>query len=112
MRIVSHGNAGCFFAPREIDGRDGVVPPVADVGVPAVLAEHDPVGLVSHRHGAEQLELQAELAQNESREAEAMSNYMIAISELERAKGTLLRYNNIIMEESPLDSTERAALER
>ena len=58
------------------------------------------------------LDLQAELAQNESREAEAMSNYMIAISELERAKGTLLRYNNIIMEESPLDSTERAALER
>jgi outer membrane protein TolC len=49
------------------------------------------------------LDLQAQLAQAQSREAEATSNYMNALSGLERAKGTLLRYNNIVMEESPLD---------
>ena len=49
------------------------------------------------------LDLQAQLAQQQSREAEALSNYMNALAALERAKGTLLRYNNIVMEESPLE---------
>ncbi len=52
------------------------------------------------------LDLQSQLAQAQQREAEADSNYMLALSELEKAKGTLLRYNNIVMEESPLDATQ------
>jgi outer membrane protein TolC len=55
------------------------------------------------------LDQQAQLAQAQSREAEATSNYMIALSGLERAKGTLLRYNNIVMEESPLDQASASA---
>jgi outer membrane protein TolC len=54
------------------------------------------------------LDLQSQLAQAEQREAEADANYMVALSALEKAKGTLLRYNNIIMEEAPLDSTASA----
>src|SRR5439155_5527526 len=49
------------------------------------------------------LDLQNQLALAEQREAEATSYYMIALSDLEHAKGTLLRYNNIVMEESPLE---------
>jgi outer membrane protein TolC len=55
------------------------------------------------------LDLQAQLAQAQSREAEATSNYMVAISGLERAKGTLLRYNNIVMEESPVEQATASA---
>jgi outer membrane protein len=47
------------------------------------------------------LDLQAQLAETQRAEATAMSDYQIAISNLERSKGTLLRYNNIIMEEAP-----------
>jgi outer membrane protein TolC len=86
----------------------------------ATLAAADALAAIEEREKAEQagltpefvnrkLDLQAELAQNESREAEAMSNYMVAISDLERAKGTLLRYNNIIMEEASAESTETAS---
>ena len=86
----------------------------------ARLAAADALNAIEERERAEaqgltpefvnrKLDLQAELAQNESREAEAMSNYMIAISDLERAKGTLLRYNNIIMEEAPLEANEVSA---
>jgi outer membrane protein TolC len=55
------------------------------------------------------LDLQSQLAQAQQREAEADSNYMIALAVLERAKGTLLRYNNIIMEESPLNANASAS---
>ena len=83
----------------------------------ARLASADALAAIEERERADaqglspefvnrKLDLQAELAQNESREAEAMSNYMIAISDLERAKGTLLRYNNIIMEEAPVHANE------
>jgi outer membrane protein len=83
----------------------------------ARLASADALSAIEEREKADaagltpefvnrKLDLQAELAQNASREAEAMSNYMIAISDLERAKGTILRYNNVIMEESPLDENE------
>ena len=86
----------------------------------AKLAAADALSAIQDREAADaagltpefvnrKLDLQAELAQNESREAEAMSNYMIAISDLERAKGTLLRYNNIIMEEASVESTETAS---
>ena len=45
------------------------------------------------------LDQQAELAEAASREATAISDYNIALARLEQAKGTLLRYNNIMMEE-------------
>ena len=85
----------------------------------AKLAAADALSAIEEREKAEaagltpefvnrKLDLQAELAQNESREAEATSNYMIAISDLERAKGTLLRYNNIVMEEAVLEEQSSA----
>jgi outer membrane protein TolC len=49
-----------------------------------------------------QLDAQERLARAEAEEAAAISNYNVAISQLERAKGTLLRYNNVVMEEESL----------
>lgn len=49
-----------------------------------------------------QLDAQERLARAQAEEAAAISDYNIAISRLERAKGTLLRYNNVVMEEDPL----------
>ena len=48
------------------------------------------------------LDQQERFAQSASAEAEAVSNYNNALAVLERAKGTLLRYNNIVMEEGQL----------
>ncbi len=45
------------------------------------------------------LDRQEVLAQTERQEAAAISNYNIAISRLELSKGTLLRYNNVLIEE-------------
>ena len=47
------------------------------------------------------LNAQENLAQAQSSEALAISNYNIAIAHLERSKGTLLRYDNVLMEEAP-----------
>ena len=51
-----------------------------------------------------QLELDAQerLARAAADESAALANYNIAIARLERAKGTLLRYNNVVMAEEPL----------
>lgn len=46
------------------------------------------------------LDTQATLAQVQQAENEAIANYNVAIAQLERAKGTLLRYNNVLMEEA------------
>ena len=48
------------------------------------------------------LDLQQQLAEAQRLEAQSIARYQIAISKLEKAKGTLLRYNNVIMEEAPL----------
>jgi outer membrane protein TolC len=48
-----------------------------------------------------QLDAQERLARAQAEEAAAMRDYNIAIARLERAKGTLLRYNNVVMEEEP-----------
>ena len=40
-------------------------------------------------------------------EAQATANYALAITALERAKGTLLRYDNVVMEEDRLDAIHR-----
>lgn len=55
------------------------------------------------------LDLQQQLAESQRAEAQAVSRYQVALSRLERAKGTLLRYNNIIMEEAPLGTNITAA---
>ncbi len=48
------------------------------------------------------LQQQEQLADAARTENQAIANYNIAISSLERSKGTLLRYNNVIMEEDKL----------
>lgn len=48
------------------------------------------------------LDSQERLAEAQANEAIAISNYNIAIARLEQAKGTLLRYNNIVIEEEAL----------
>jgi len=45
------------------------------------------------------LDTQERLASAKSSEAQAISNYNNGLSKLERAKGTLLRYNNVLLEE-------------
>jgi outer membrane protein TolC len=47
------------------------------------------------------LNLQEEYAQAQQLEVQAIANYNIALSRLEQSKGTLLRYNNVLMEEAP-----------
>jgi outer membrane protein TolC len=49
-----------------------------------------------------QLDAQERLARSQAEEAAAIRDYNVAISRLERAKGTLLRYNNVVMEEESL----------
>lgn len=46
-----------------------------------------------------ELNLQAELAQAEQVEQQAIAAYNVAIARFERAKGTLLRYNNVLLAE-------------
>jgi outer membrane protein len=48
------------------------------------------------------LQIQDSLAQSQQSEAEAVANYNIALSQLEKAKGTILRYDNVVMQEDPL----------
>lgn len=48
------------------------------------------------------LSAQEVLASEEQTEAESVTNYQIAVAQLERAKGTLLRYNNVVMAEQSL----------
>jgi outer membrane protein len=50
------------------------------------------------------LNTQEQVAEAELAMVTATSNYNIAISQLELAKGTLLRYNNVVMEEQNLPS--------
>jgi len=45
------------------------------------------------------LDTQDRLAAAQQGEAQAVSDYNIAISDLEKAKGTILRYNNVLLEE-------------
>ena len=48
------------------------------------------------------LNQQEQLAEAQRAEAEAISQYNQSIAVLEQAKGTLLRYNNVVMEEERL----------
>jgi outer membrane protein TolC len=49
-----------------------------------------------------ELDSQQTLASARSEESQVIARYNIAIAQLERAKGTLLRYNNIVMAEAQL----------
>lgn len=46
-----------------------------------------------------ELDQQERLAEAERIEAQSLANYNIALAKLEKAKGTILRYNNIIMQQ-------------
>lgn len=52
------------------------------------------------------LDLQQQLAEAARAEVQALTNYQLALAKLELAKGTILRYNNVIMEEAPLQNGE------
>jgi outer membrane protein TolC len=77
----------------------------------AVFAAADALNAVEERErAAEQLtpefvnrklDLQQTLAEAQRLEVQARANYQIALARLEQAKGTLLRYSNIVMEEEP-----------
>jgi outer membrane protein len=49
-----------------------------------------------------ELQEQQQLAQAEQTEHQALNDYNYAIANLEKAKGTILRYNNVIMEQEQL----------
>jgi len=77
----------------------------------ARFAEEDSLKAIDQREAAGEpltptfvqlkLDTQGRVAAARSSEVEAISNYNIAMARLEQSKGTLLRYNNIIMEENP-----------
>jgi outer membrane protein TolC len=54
------------------------------------------------------LDTQERLAESRRNENQALANYNIAIFKLEQAKGTLLRYNNVVMEESQINQLNGA----
>ncbi len=55
-----------------------------------------------------ELQLQGDLAQTAQGENQAIASYNTAIARLERAKGTLLHYNNVILKESELTADQKA----
>ncbi|MDB5331657.1 MAG: putative efflux system outer membrane protein [Phycisphaerales bacterium] len=54
-----------------------------------------------------ELDSQERLAEARRQESLAIASYNVAIARLERAKGTLLRYNNVIMDEERFRGMER-----
>jgi outer membrane protein len=52
------------------------------------------------------LDLADRLGQQQEAENQAVANYNIALERLERAKGTLLRYNHIVMQEEPFNTDQ------
>ena len=48
------------------------------------------------------LQIQDALAESQQSEAAAIANYNIALSQLEVSKGTILRYDNVVLQEDPL----------
>lgn len=83
----------------------------------AVLATTDTLDAITTRERGEealtpsfvQLKLDTQLrwADAARAESQATANYALAITSLERAKGTLLRYDNVVMEEDRLDAIHR-----
>jgi outer membrane protein len=48
------------------------------------------------------LQLQDSLAEAAQNEAQSIANYNIALAQLEKSKGTILRYDNVVLQEDPL----------
>jgi len=53
------------------------------------------------------LNLQGALAEARRNEARAIAAYNVSIARLERAKGTLLKYNNVVLDQSPTPVNQR-----
>ena len=53
------------------------------------------------------LQIQDSLAEAYQNEAEAIANYNVALSQLEFVKGTILRYDNVVLQEDPLETQRR-----
>jgi len=78
----------------------------------AVFRSKDSLRAIQQRREADealtptfvQLELDSQqtYANARAEEAQAIRSYNVGISRLERAKGTLLRYNNVVMQEAQL----------
>jgi outer membrane protein TolC len=66
----------------------------------AIQAQEDAAEPLTPFFVRNKLDTQARLAESEALEVRSLSTYNIAIAQLERAKGTLLRYNNISLEEN------------
>ena len=83
----------------------------------ARFAQADQLGALEDRRGLGealtptfvQLELDAQerLADSEREEALAVASYQVAIARLERAKGTILRYNNVVLAEDQFAGMEK-----
>ncbi|MGA3065601.1 MAG: TolC family protein [Tepidisphaeraceae bacterium] len=56
------------------------------------------------------LDTQERLSSAQQAESESIANYNIALAQLERAKGTLLKYNNVLLEQEPDEQTDPAGL--
>lgn len=66
----------------------------------AIQAQEDAAEPLTPFFVRNKLDTQARLAESENAEVQALTAYNVAISQLERAKGTLLKYNNISLEEN------------
>lgn len=72
----------------------------AEKGLEVLQSQEDGGEALTPRFVESKLNRQRDLATAERAEADAIAAYNIAISRLESAKGTLLRYNNVLMEEA------------
>jgi outer membrane protein len=54
-----------------------------------------------------ELHIQEALSDAQQNEAHAVANYNIALSQLELLKGTILRYDNVVLQEDPLEVQRR-----
>ena len=79
----------------------------ADALEAIVLREEQGTEPLNYSFVTLKLDTQARLADAERAEAEAVANYCLAIAQLERAKGTLLRYDNVMMQEDRLSVLSR-----
>jgi len=95
-------------AAREVETTYSLIDVQRQSRMAAERALHDVV--LRQQRGAEaitpefvqlRLDLADRLAQAQEQENQAISEYNIALERLERAKGTLLRYNNVVMQEEP-----------
>ncbi|MDP9175964.1 MAG: TolC family protein [Planctomycetota bacterium] len=86
----------------------------------ALYAAEDALGAINERERSGEpltpefvqlkLDIQEQLSQALQAEAQAVAGYNIALAQLERSKGTLLRYNNVLLEEEMLKAEDNGLL--